>query len=184
MAHLISTAMRMLQRTLFLRGHLDHPVRRKARLLRKRLFLEPLEDRRLLAADISVTKIASPEPALPGGPLSYTITVQNVGDTQGTTQLTDTFPTAFTGAAFTSSATNATGNTASATGNINDALTIQPGGTVTYTATGTLSDTATGPIINTANASAAAGETNTTNNTATATTNLPIDLAVTKTDGV
>src|SRR3954471_20517969 len=62
-----------------------------------RLFMEALEDRRLLAADIMVTKTASPEPALPGGPLSYTIVVQNIGDTAGTTQLVDNFPAAFTG---------------------------------------------------------------------------------------
>jgi len=183
MAQLIRTAMRMLQRSLSWQGRFDHPLRRKARLLRKRLFLEPLEDRRLLAADISVTKIASPEPAVPGGPLSYTITVQNLGDAQGTTTLTDVFPIGFNGVAVTSNATNATGNTPAGTGNISDTLVIDPTGSVTYTVTGTLSDTATGPITNTATASAAAGETITGNNTATATTNLPTDLAVTKTDG-
>jgi uncharacterized repeat protein (TIGR01451 family) len=180
----MSRVLRSVKNAFTFRSRGPRKMRRGGRRASIRLFLEPLEDRRLLAADIAVTKTASPEPAVPGGPLTYTIVVQNVGDAQGTTQLTDTFPTPFTGAVFSSSATNATGNTLSGTGNINDTLVIDPSGTVTYTATGTLSATATGPITNTANASAATGETVLGNNTSTATTNLPTDLAVTKTDGV
>src|SRR5438874_5046160 len=105
---------------------------------RSRLFLEPLENRRLLVADLAITKLDMPDPAVPGGALTYTIQVTNSGDVAGTGTVADTFPANFTGFAFTSSATNASGNSASGTTNINDVVTVQPGGTITYTVTGTI----------------------------------------------
>src|SRR5437899_3366687 len=78
----LSRALRIVKRAFFSRTR-SRILTSHRRSARSRLFFEPLEDRRLLAADISVTKAASPEPAIPGGPLNYTIVVQNIGDAAG-----------------------------------------------------------------------------------------------------
>src|SRR4051812_17637072 len=155
MAQAFRTVLRLLQQKFSLRGDFTRSARRRVRQSRARLFLEPLEDRRLLAADLGITKIDTPDPAVPGGALTYTIQVTNTGDTAGTGTVADTFPTVFTGFAFSSSATNATGNTASGTTNINDVVTVQPGGSITYNVTGTIAPTATSPLTNSSTDSAA-----------------------------
>src|SRR6185436_12541799 len=103
-----------------------------------RLFLETLEDRRLLASDLQITKADAPDPAVPGTILTYTIDVTNNGPDPATATIADTFPANFTGVTFTSTATNATGNTDTGTGDIADDVSIDAGGTITYTVTGTI----------------------------------------------
>jgi uncharacterized repeat protein (TIGR01451 family) len=144
-----------------------------------------------VVADLSITKTDSPDPVVPGGTLTYTITVTNNGpDTQTSASIADTFPAGFNGVLFTSSATGgATGNTASGGTSINDTVTMPAGSTITYTVTGTVaSSTSQGTVLtNTATVTAGAGTTelNTTNNSATATTTVGAavaDLSVVKTD--
>ncbi len=78
--------------------------------------------------------------------------------------------------------------TASGSGNINDAVNLPVGGSVTYTVTATISAAATGSLSNTATVTPPAGVTDPSpaNNSATDTDTLTpqADLAITKTDGV
>jgi uncharacterized repeat protein (TIGR01451 family) len=139
-------------------------------------------------ADLSITKTDAPDPAVPGATVTYTMVVTNNGpDTQTGATVSDTLPAQFTSVAVTSTATGgATGNTASGTTNINDTVTMPAGSTITYTVTGTIAASATGTLSNTATVTAPAAtfETNTTNNSATATTTLVAqsDVSVTKSD--
>ncbi len=141
----------------------------------------------VVIADVGITKTASPSPAVPGTALTYTIVVTNAGPDTVNATVADTFPAGFNGAVFTSTGANATGNSASGTGNINDSVTIQSGGSITYTVTGTVSPTATGTLTNTATVTPAAGtqSDNPANNSSTTNTQLTpqADLSVTKSDG-
>ena len=49
----------------------------------RRLFMEPLEGRRLLAVDLVTTKVPNSSPFVAGEQVSYTITVTNVSTTGG-----------------------------------------------------------------------------------------------------
>ena len=77
--------------------------------------------------------------------------------------------------------------TASGSGDINDAVDLPAGGTVTYTLTGTVASSAGTSLSNNASVAAPAGATdpNPADNTATDTDNVirQADLAITKTDG-
>ena len=81
-------------------------------------------------------------------------------------------------------------NTTPINTNINQALTLPVGGTVTYTVTGTVSPTATSPLVNSATVTVPAGVIDLTPNTATDTDTIgttaatPTDLQITKTDNV
>jgi uncharacterized repeat protein (TIGR01451 family) len=140
-------------------------------------------------ADLSITKTDAPDPVSAGSTVTYTIIVTNNGpDTQTGATVTDTFPASLTNVTFTSVVTGgATGNTASGTGNINDTVTLPSASTITYTVTGTVPSSApVGTLTNTATVTAPVNtfETDTTNNSATATTdvNQRVDVSVTKTD--
>jgi len=59
----------------------------------RRLFVEPLEGRRLLAADLEVIKTDSPDPVTAGNNLTYMITLNNIGNEAATTvRLEDVVP--------------------------------------------------------------------------------------------
>ncbi|HVX12146.1 MAG TPA: DUF4214 domain-containing protein [Pirellulales bacterium] len=147
--------------------------------------------------DLSITKvddqggnsiIATSGSVTPGTALTYTITVSNVGlsDVSGAS-VADTFPTGFTGASFTATATGgASGFTANGNGDISDTVNLPAGSTIIYTVTGTVASSAVGTLSNTATVTAPAGSTdiNTANNTATDTDNLTpsADITVSKTD--
>jgi uncharacterized repeat protein (TIGR01451 family) len=138
-------------------------------------------------ADLQVTKSDAPDPVTPGGTLTYTITVSNSGPDEvvGAT-VTDIFPDEFTVTSKSVLSTNASGATAGL-GDINDTVTIGPGGSIVYTVGGTVSPSATGSFDNTATVTAPAGtnETDTTNNSDTETTTVGpgvADLSVVKTD--
>ena len=120
--------------------------------------------------DLSVDKTSSPNPAQPGGLLTYTITVHNAGPSAANDALvSDTFPSFIGDVTWTASASAGSSCTASGTGNINDTVYLKSGGTATYTATGLLTPLAAGLLENTATVSPAPGTTDSVpeNNTAT-----------------
>lgn len=111
----------------------------------------------IVAADLVIVKDHTPEPAIAGGPITYTITVTNNGPSNITTTspatVSDTVPAEIANLSW--SCAIATGNgtciDATGTGNIADArLALDAGASATYTLTGTVSPTATGLINNTA----------------------------------
>jgi uncharacterized repeat protein (TIGR01451 family) len=139
-------------------------------------------------ADLSITKTDGATSAVPGTPVTYTITVTNNGpsDAPGTA-VADTFPGTLSGVTFTSvAAGGATGNTASGSGSINDTVNMPSGSSVTYTVHANIAASATGSLSNTATVTAGAGVTDPTpgNNSATDTDTLTpsADVSVTKTD--
>jgi len=99
--------------------------------------------------DLAVTKTATPNPYVPGTPLTYTVTVTNGGpsDAVGTT-VTDTLP--LPGFTWTCEASTGSTCTASGTGDVTDTVTVRAGGTLTYTITGTVPSGTTGDLTNTA----------------------------------
>ena len=139
-------------------------------------------------ADLAITKTDGVATAVPGGPITYTITASNAGpsDAPGST-VVDTLPATITGATWTCVGAGGGTCTAAGSGNINDTVNLPTGGSVTYTVTGTVSSAATGTLSNTATVAAPAGVTDPdpANNSATDTDTLTpeADLSITKTDG-
>jgi uncharacterized repeat protein (TIGR01451 family) len=133
--------------------------------------------------DLVVTKNDSPDPAIAGNQLTYTITVNNAGPSQATNvSLTDSLPAGLTFV----SGTSSTGTTVTAA-NLASGLTLgtlNPGATATVTVVTSISGTTRGTVTNTATATATETDSNTANNTATASTtvNGSVDLSITKTD--
>ena len=138
-----------------------------------------------LAADLAITKTDSVSTAVPGGSVTYTITVSNPSATPASgATVADTFPAVET---CTWTCVGAGGGTctASGAGNINDSVNLPAGASVTYTPTCAISAAATGTLSNTATVTIA-GDPNAANNSATDTDTLTpqSDLAVTNIDGV
>lgn len=151
---------------------------------------ESLEVRRLLAADVAILKTDSPDPVFAGNNLTYTIIVSNNGDVAtGSITATDNLPVSTRFVSATQTAGPAFTVTTPTVG--------QAGGTFTATAGSFASGlSATFDVVvavpaNTANATtinntatvSAVGDSNATNDTATATTavNTRADLSVVKT---
>jgi uncharacterized repeat protein (TIGR01451 family) len=143
-------------------------------------------------ADLSVTKTDGQASAVPGQPVTYTITVGNAGPfTAYSATVADTFPVTLQNVNWTCSASPGSSccSIVGGGGSINNRpVTVLPGGTVTYTATATIDPVATGTVSNTATVSAPASVTdpNPANNAATDTDTLPqqqADLSIMKTDG-
>ena len=140
-------------------------------------------------ADLAITKTDGQANAVPGAPLTYTVTASNPGPSTATgATVSDAFPGALSGVTWTCAAAAGSSCAApSGAGNIAAAVTLLPAGNATFTATGTVSPTATGSLANTATVAAPAGLTdaNPANNSATDTDTLTptADLGVTKTDG-
>jgi uncharacterized repeat protein (TIGR01451 family)/LPXTG-motif cell wall-anchored protein len=137
-------------------------------------------------ADLGVTKTATPNPATPGGPLSWTITYTNNGlsDARNVT-MNDPVPTGFVVA---SAATTAGACTFTATNVGCTVATLAPGKSVVVTVTGTVATSATGSLANTATVASATPEPapNVFPNTASATVPLQpqADLVIAKTASV
>ena len=125
-----------------------------------------------------------------GTSIIYTIVVSNNGpsDVVGAT-ISDPLLASpvFTSDTFTAVGTNATGFSAAGTGNINDTVNIQAGGSITYTQTVQIDPSSRGSLSNLVRATAPAGitDTNTSNNLAFSIDVLTqlVDVSVTISDG-
>ncbi|MEO7099627.1 MAG: DUF11 domain-containing protein, partial [Luteolibacter sp.] len=136
-------------------------------------------------SDLSITKTDGVVNAVPGTSVTYTITASNAGPSTATgVTVADTLPAAISGATWTAIGAGGGTATASGSGNINDAVTLPVGASVTYTVTAPISASATGTLSNTANVSSVITDPTPGNNTATDTDTLTpqADLAVTITD--
>ena len=128
------------------------------------------------AVDLSITKTNGVASSTPGTTTTYTIVAKNNGaDVVTNATVADTFVAALTSPSWTCVAS--AGSTCPAgpvSGNINNAVTLAPAGTATFTVTATISAAATGNLVNTASITAPAGitEIDGTNNTATDTDTL------------
>ena len=131
---------------------------------------------------------------MPGTPISYTITVTNLGPSTATgVTISDPVPAAITGvtAICTPTGTASCGTNASAGNNVSfTGATLAPGAghALTFTVNGTISPDTSGPLVNAATVTAGPGSTDTSpgNNSATDTNTqgaVQVDLAITKTDG-
>ncbi|MDJ0768748.1 MAG: hypothetical protein QNJ12_08135, partial [Ilumatobacter sp.] len=101
------------------------------------------------SADLSVTKTASPSPAVAGELVTYTVTVANAGPSDATNvALADTLP-ALTGVTVTSNAGTCTGTSSVSC----DLGTIADGGQVVVTVTGTVPADQTADLTNVASVS-------------------------------
>ncbi|MBB5639363.1 putative repeat protein (TIGR01451 family)/gliding motility-associated-like protein [Pedobacter cryoconitis] len=133
--------------------------------------------------DLGVSKTASPNPAVTGNTLTYTITLTNNGPgsliAADVIKVIDNLPAGFTATAY----TPASGTYTSANGNWTG-LTLASGQTTTLLITGTVAANATGSLSNTVTVTVPTGVTDPTpgNNTSTITTPVSrvIDLNVTK----
>ena len=139
-------------------------------------------------ANLGITKTDGVTTATAGGSVTYTVTASNAGPSNapGST-VADTFPASLT-CTWTCAGAGGGTCTAAGSGNINDAVNLPSGGSVTYTASCTISAAATGTLANTATVVAPGGVTDPApgNNSATDSDTLAAsaDLSITKTDGV
>jgi uncharacterized repeat protein (TIGR01451 family)/fimbrial isopeptide formation D2 family protein len=132
---------------------------------------------------------ANPTTAIPGKPITYTITVANPtgpSDVTGATLADDFSALPISNVTVTSVVVsgNATSNTTTgATSAINDTINLPVGGKIVYTVTGTISPSAAGSLSNTVTVGVPADTTNTGDDTQTDTDTLTptSDLGVTKT---
>src|SRR5262249_8259567 len=104
-------------------------------------------------ADLAISKGSSPNPYVPGAPLTYTIVVSNAGPSNvSKARVQDTLPAPLGGFGWTCTASGAGAGcgTLAGTGSI-DALVTLPAGThVTFTVSGTVPAATTGALSNTA----------------------------------
>lgn len=108
----------------------------------------------LAQADLAIVKTTSPNPANPGNPIIYTLTVTNNGPSNVTAaRVLDNVPTSIENVSWTCTITTGNGScgAANGTGNqIDTTVNLENGAVATYTITGTLSVTATGTLTNSA----------------------------------
>ncbi|MDB5311282.1 MAG: sdrD 1, partial [Gemmataceae bacterium] len=121
--------------------------------------------------DLAVTKTDGTPYYTPGTSTTYTIVVTNNGPAAVTNAtVTDRFPSGITSATWTAVASaGASVAAASGTGNVNTAVSLVPGATVTFTVVAQISAAATGTLVNTVTVTPPAGvtDTNPKNNAAT-----------------
>ncbi len=103
-------------------------------------------------ADLRITKVSSPNPYVPGSPLTYTMVVSNVGPSDALgARVRDQWPAPFSGFTWTcAAASGAACVTPSGAGDIDAIVDLPVGGTATFTASGTVSPSLTGIVTNTA----------------------------------
>jgi uncharacterized repeat protein (TIGR01451 family) len=146
----------------------------------------------LLAGDLGITKTdgVGITAAIPGAPISYTITVTNAGPSTAVgVQINDAIPATITGATWVCGSTGgATCGVGGGSGNIATTATVPPSGSVIYTVSGIIDPNATGSLSNTATLTPPSGfpDAVASNNSATDVNTLTPrgDLSITKTDGI
>lgn len=137
--------------------------------------------------DFNIVKTDGSGTYTPGTSITYTITVNNVGNAVGTGTITDNFPAALTNISWACSGTGGATCSASGNGNINDSVSIPAGQSVTYTVNATALSSATGNLINSASVTLSNVTDPTPGNNSSTDTDTPAysaDLEVTKTDGI
>ena len=129
------------------------------------------------ASDLLVTKVPSVTSARAGDPLTWTVTVTNIGPSDAqTVTLTDTIPSGFTVASLSPSL-------GSCTGSVCTVPTLSAGSTLTLVVTGTIdASLRTTPLTNSAAVTSATPDPDSSNNTASSavTVSTMADLHVTK----
>lgn len=129
-------------------------------------------------ADLSVVKLGSPKPAVPGELLTYTVTVSNAGPSAAAdVTLTDAVPADLTGVEY-----SLGGGTFQPWLGSLDLGTLPPNAVILVLIRGRVSSSAAGTIVNTAVVSSPIPDPDPSNNTSTDTTPVAAsaDLAVTK----
>jgi len=104
-------------------------------------------------ADLTITKVSSPNPYVPGSLLTYTVVVTNTGPSNVTNaRVQDALPAALAGFGWTCAASGAGASCGSAagTGNIDALVTLPVGTSATFTVSGTVPAATTGALVNTA----------------------------------
>ncbi len=151
-------------------------------------FLAQIRPSAVCPVNLHVTKSETPDPYVPGKPLTYTVKVTNSGpgSVEGVT-VSDPLPAALTTGGFKWTCAPSAGSscTPSGSGGINDTkAAVAVGGTLTYTLTGTVPLATSGAVVNTATVTPPAGTEDpecTPSCTATAEDPTgPINLAVSK----
>ncbi len=140
------------------------------------------------SADLGVTKTDGVNTVVPGGPITYTIVVNNSGPSNVIGgSVTDTMPVDLVAPTWTCVATGSASCAASGTGNINDTVNIAVGATLTYTVDATVSASSSGNVVNTVDVATPVGTTDPApgNNSATDVdgSTPTADVQITKTDG-
>jgi uncharacterized repeat protein (TIGR01451 family) len=138
-------------------------------------------------ADLGVTKTDGQTTAVPGQPLTYTITASNAGPNHAPgASVTDVLPGELLSRTWSCVASPGSSCTGSGTGNIDDTVNLAVGGNATYTVTGTVDAGATGSLSNTATVTSppTIPDPNPANNSATDVDTLAptADLSIVKTD--
>src|SRR5262249_36578289 len=103
-------------------------------------------------ADLTISKVGSPSPYVPGALLTYTIVVSNAGPADGTDpQGHDALPAPLAGFGWTCTATGsgAECGTATGSGSIDALVTLPVGTDATFTVSGTVPAGTTGALVNT-----------------------------------
>ena len=140
-------------------------------------------------ADLSISKTDGTASAAPGTTTTYTVVVSNSATSStSSAAVHDVMPAGIASDTWTAVASAGSSLTASSgTGDIDTSVTLQPGGTATFTVVASIRSSATGTLTNTVTVAAPSGviDPDLTNNSASdADTLTPrADLAVVKTDG-
>ncbi|MGH8106231.1 MAG: Calx-beta domain-containing protein, partial [Arenimonas sp.] len=140
-----------------------------------------------LPVDLSITKTDGVASVAAGGSATYTITASNAGPGNASNAtVVDNFPASLTGVTWTCAGAGGGICPASGSSNINSAVNLPNGASVTFTASATVSSAASGSISNTATITNSGSDTNPGNNSATDTDTVTqqADVTITKTDGV
>lgn len=131
--------------------------------------LEQLEARALMAADLAITISDAHVWYMPGTQTTYTVEVTNVGDATATNAtVTTALGSQITQATWTAAYSSGSSGPVIGAGNLNTPITLAAGGKATFTVVATIDPNATsasGDLVSAANV-ALAGESNTTNNSA------------------
>src|SRR5262249_14535243 len=137
-------------------------------------------------ADLAVSKVGSPDPYVPGAPLTYTIVVSNAGPSNvSNARVQDALPAPLAGFTWTCtpSGAGASCGTAAGSGNL-DALGTLPAGThATFTVSGTVPAGTTAALVNTVTVTPPAGvsDPEPVNNSATSSLGTTVaDVAIVK----